>query len=106
MGGDTENGSVFSAAIGTYDKNSFYPMPPNCLLLSSKGKLKMPTTIQFVPSTGLPPRWRTTKPDLFYTRADFGILILWAFAMLLIGAAAHFGAQSSEFSALESLALF
>jgi len=64
----------------------------------------MPTTIPFVPSTDLPPRW--IKPDLFYIRADFGILMLWAFAMLLVGAAAHFGAQSSEFSALESLALF
>jgi hypothetical protein len=66
----------------------------------------MPTTTPFVPSTDLPPRWRTIKPDLFYIRADFGILMFWAFAMLLIGAAAHFSAQSSEFSALESLALF
>jgi hypothetical protein len=71
-----------------------------------KGKLKMPTTIQFAPSTDLPPRSRTIEPDLFHTRAGFGILMLWAVAMLLIGAAVHFGAQSSEFSALESLALF
>jgi hypothetical protein len=32
--------------------------------------------------------------------------MLWAFVMLSIGAAAHFGAQSSEFSALELLAPF
>ena len=106
MGGDTENGSVFSAAIGTYDKNPFLSDAFILFALSSKGKLKMPTTIQFVPSTDLPPRWRTIKPNFFYTRADFGILMLWAFAMLLIGAAVHFGAQSSEFSALESLAPF
>jgi hypothetical protein len=32
--------------------------------------------------------------------------MLWAFVMLSMGAAAHFGAQSSEFSALELLAPF
>jgi hypothetical protein len=66
----------------------------------------MAPTIQVALSTDLTPRWRTTTPDLFHARAGFGILMLWAFVMLVIGAAAHFGAQSSEFSTLESLGLF
>ena len=66
----------------------------------------MPTTIQFALSTDIPPRSRTIKPDLLYARSGFGILMLWAFVMLSIGAAAHFGAQSSEFSTVELLALF
>jgi hypothetical protein len=66
----------------------------------------MPTTIQFALSTNMTPRSRTIKPDLFHARIGFGILMLWAFIMLSIGAAAHFGAQSSEFITLELLALF
>jgi hypothetical protein len=66
----------------------------------------MPTTIQFALSADITTRSRTIKPDLLYARSGFGILMLWALVMLSIGAAAHFGAQSSEFSTVELLALF
>jgi hypothetical protein len=66
----------------------------------------MPTTIPFALPTNMTPRSRTIKPDRFHARIGFGILMLWAFVMLSIGAAAHFGAQSSEFITLEHLALY
>jgi hypothetical protein len=66
----------------------------------------MPTTIQFALSADITTRSRTITPDLLYARSGFGILMLWALVMLSIGAAAHFGAQSSEFSTVELLALF
>jgi hypothetical protein len=63
----------------------------------------MPMTIQFAPPIML--RSGPIKPDLF-GRIGSGILMLWAVVMLSIGVAAHFGAQSSELSAFELLALF
>jgi hypothetical protein len=42
--------------------------------------------------------------DPFNARVGFGILMLWAIIMLSIGAAAHLGGQSSDYSAFELLA--
>jgi hypothetical protein len=64
----------------------------------------MTTTIQFITPADTTPRSNTTKHGLLYARSGFGILMLWAVVMLSIGAAAHFGAQSSEFTAFELLA--
>jgi hypothetical protein len=67
----------------------------------------MPTTIKLpLPIDLPPPRSRTNEVDPFYARIDFGILMLWAVTMLSIGAAAHFGVHSSEFSAFELLVPF
>ncbi len=66
----------------------------------------MPTTIPFALSTNLTSCSRTIKPDRVHARIGFGILMLWAFVMLSIGAAAHFGAHSSEFITLERLASY
>jgi hypothetical protein len=41
----------------------------------------------------------------FSVRVGFRILMFWAFAMLLFGAAAHFGPQSSQYSTLEFITL-
>jgi hypothetical protein len=41
----------------------------------------------------------------FSARVGFRILMFWAFAMLLIGAAAHFGPQASQYSTLEFITL-
>jgi hypothetical protein len=76
-------------------------------VLRSKGELKVPTTIKLPLSTGMTPLSRKITLDLFRTRTDFSFLLMvWAVTMLSIGAAAHFGAQSSEFSAFELLAPF
>jgi hypothetical protein len=71
---------------------------------SIKGDLKM-TTIGFPISTSITPRSATAKLDSSISKSDFGILMLWAFAMLSVGAFAHFGAHSYELSAFELLAL-
>jgi hypothetical protein len=68
--------------------------------------MKMPTTIMLPPWTDMTPLSRMIAPAPFRAHVDFGILMLWAVIMLSIGAAAHFGAQSSEFSAFELLAPF
>jgi hypothetical protein len=66
----------------------------------------MPTTIEFPLSTNMAQRSHSSSLDLSNARLGFGILILWALIMLSIGAAAHFGAQSSDYNAFELLALF
>jgi hypothetical protein len=63
------------------------------------------TTIGFPISTRTTPRSATANLDSFISKAGFGILMLWAFAMLSVGAFAHFGAHSYELSAFELLAL-
>jgi hypothetical protein len=65
----------------------------------------MPTTIEFPLSVNMAQRSNSSGLDSFNARIGFGILI-WALIMLSIGAAAHFGAQSSAYSAYELLALF
>jgi hypothetical protein len=69
-----------------------------------KGDLKM-TTIGFPISTSITPRSATANLDSSISKSGFGILMLWAFAMLSVGAFAHFGAHSYELSAFELLAL-
>jgi hypothetical protein len=59
----------------------------------------------FLISTPIMPRSATANLDSFISKSGFGILILWAFAMLSVGAFAHFGAHSYELSAFELLAL-
>jgi hypothetical protein len=61
-------------------------------------------TIGFPTSTRTAPRSATANLDGFITKAGFGILMLWAFALLSVGAFAHFGAYSHELSAFELLA--
>jgi hypothetical protein len=65
----------------------------------------MPTTINFPLSIQAAQSSHITALDPFNARVGFGILMLWAIVMLSIGAAAHFGAQSPEYSAFELLAL-
>jgi hypothetical protein len=66
----------------------------------------MPTTIEFPLSVNMAQRSNSSGLDSFNARIGFKILMLWALIMLSIGAAAHFGAQSSAYSAYELLALF
>jgi hypothetical protein len=66
----------------------------------------MPTTIEFPLSVNMAQRFNPSRLDVFDRRAGFGILMLWAVIMLSIGGAAHFGAQSSDTSAFEVLALY
>jgi hypothetical protein len=70
-----------------------------------KGDLKMPTTIEFPLSVNMAQRFNPSRLDPFSARIGFGILMLWAIIMLSIGAAAHFGGQSFEYSIFELLAL-
>jgi hypothetical protein len=65
----------------------------------------MPTTIEFPLSVNMVQRFNPSRVDPFNAQIAFGILMLWAVIMLTIGAAAHFGVQSSEYSAFELLAL-
>jgi hypothetical protein len=65
----------------------------------------MPTTINFLLSIYTVQRSHITGFDPLNIRIGFGILMLWAIIMLSIGAAAHFGVQSPEYSAFELLAL-
>jgi hypothetical protein len=64
----------------------------------------MPTTIEFPLSVNMAQRFNPSRLDPFDVRVGFGMLMLWAFIMLSIGAAAHFGAPSAEYSAFELLA--
>jgi hypothetical protein len=66
----------------------------------------MPTTIEFPLSANMAQRSHSSRLDLSNARLGFGILVLWALIMLSIGAAAHFGAQPSDYNAFELLALF
>jgi hypothetical protein len=66
----------------------------------------MPTTIELPLSASMAQRSHSSGLDLSNARLGFGILMLWALIMLWIGAAAHFGAQSPDYSAFEPLALF
>jgi hypothetical protein len=67
-------------------------------------RLKMTTDIEFSPSVeGTPLNPSRSHP--FSARVGFRILMLWAFVMLSIGAAAHFGAPSPEYSILEFITL-
>jgi hypothetical protein len=59
----------------------------------------MPTTIEFPLSANMAQRSHSSRLDLSNTRLGFGILVLWALIMLSIGAAAHFGAQPSDYNA-------
>jgi hypothetical protein len=52
-------------------------------------------------SSFIPELW---PGDPFNARVGFGILMLWAIIMLSIGAVAHLGGQSSDYSAFELLA--
>jgi hypothetical protein len=63
------------------------------------------TTIGFPISTRTAPRSARANLDSFISKAGVSILMLWAFAMLSVGAFAHFGAHSYEMSAFELLAL-
>jgi hypothetical protein len=65
----------------------------------------MPTTVALPPSIEMAQHFNPAELDRFNNRIGFGILMLWAFIMLSIGATAHFGAQSSEYSAFEFRAL-
>jgi hypothetical protein len=64
----------------------------------------MPTTIEFPLSIHMAQRLNPSRRDAFNARVGFGILMLWAIVMLSIGAAAHFGGQSSDCSAFDLLA--
>jgi hypothetical protein len=64
----------------------------------------MPTTIEFPLPVNMAQRFNPSR-DPFDARIGFGILMLWAVIVLTIGAAAHFGAQSPDYSAFELLAL-
>jgi hypothetical protein len=66
----------------------------------------MPTTIEFPLSVNMAQRSNSSSLDPSNARLGFGILMLWALIMLSIGAAAHFGAQSSDYNAFELLAPF
>jgi hypothetical protein len=66
----------------------------------------MPTTIEFPLSVNMAQRFNPSRLDPLNAQIGFGILMSWAFIMLAIGAAAHFGAPSSEYSAFELLAPF
>ena len=66
----------------------------------------MPTAIELPLSVHMAQRFNPSRLDPFSARVGLGILMLWAFIMLSVGAAAHFGAQSSEYSAFEFIALF
>jgi hypothetical protein len=68
-------------------------------------RLKMPTTIVFPLAVNMAQRFDPSRLDPLHDRLCFGILMLWALIMLSIGAAAHFGTQSSGYSAFELLAL-
>jgi hypothetical protein len=65
----------------------------------------MPTTIVFPLSVNMAQRFNRSRRDPLNGPVAFGIVMLWAFIMLSIGAVAHFGAQSSEYMAFELLAL-
>jgi hypothetical protein len=69
-------------------------------------EIKMPTTIESALSVNMAPRFNPSRLDPFSARVGLGILMFWAIIMLSIGAAAHFGTQSSEYSVFELLALF
>jgi hypothetical protein len=62
----------------------------------------MPTTIEVPLSINMAQRLNISRP--FNARVGFGMLMLWAITMLSIGAAAHFGGRSSDYSAFELLA--
>jgi hypothetical protein len=66
----------------------------------------MPTTIEFPLSVHPSKRFDLSRLDRLDARIGFGILMLWALIMLSIGAAAHFGAQSPDYSTYELVALF
>jgi hypothetical protein len=74
-------------------------------VICAKGDLKMPTTIEFPLPVNMAQRFNRSRVDPFDARIGFGILMLWAVITLTIGAAAHFGLQSSEYNAFELLAL-
>jgi hypothetical protein len=65
----------------------------------------MTTNVEFplLVSSEQPINPSTSQP--FSARAGFAILMFWAFVMLSIGAAAHFGAPAPEYSTLEFIAL-
>jgi hypothetical protein len=65
----------------------------------------MPTTIELPLSVNMAQRFNPSSLDASNARIGFGLLMLWAVIMLSIGAAAHFGVQSSEYSVFELLAL-
>jgi hypothetical protein len=62
------------------------------------------TTIGFPISAPTTPRSATANLNSFVSRFGFGILMLWAFAMLSVGAFAHFGVHAYELTAFELLA--
>ncbi len=64
----------------------------------------MSTTIESSSSTGKTQRSKTAKLDRFSALAGFGILMVWAMTMLLIGAIPLFGSQCSEPSVCEFFA--
>jgi hypothetical protein len=66
----------------------------------------MPTTIEFPLSANMSRPFNLSRIDRVDARIGFGILMLWALIMLSIGAATHFGAPPSDYSAFELLALF
>jgi hypothetical protein len=66
----------------------------------------MPTTIEFPLSANMAQRVHSSHFVSSNARLGLGILMLWALIMLSISAAAHFGAQSSDYSAFELLAPF
>jgi hypothetical protein len=76
------------------------------LILGTQRKSEMPTTIAPPLAVNMSLRSGMTKPGTFHSQIAFGILMLWAVALLSIGAFAHFGSQSSNLTAFEQLALF
>jgi hypothetical protein len=82
------------------------PEDDHCQQPSFERRLKMPTTIEFPLSANISNRFNPSSIDRVEARIGFAILMLWALIMLSIGAAAHFGAQSSDYNAFELLALF
>jgi hypothetical protein len=66
----------------------------------------MPTTIELPLSADISKRFNLPRIDRAEVQIGFAILMLWALIMLSIGAAAHFGAPSADYSAFELLALF
>jgi presenilin-like A22 family membrane protease len=66
----------------------------------------MPTTIKFPLSADMTQRPKTIKLHRSWTRDGYWLLTIWAVVMLSIGAAAHFGLQFGDLTALEQVALF
>jgi hypothetical protein len=64
----------------------------------------MPTTIQSVPSLAMASRSSSIERHRFEMHFGIVIRLLWALIVLLTGAVAQFGAQSSEFDTLQLLA--